>query len=163
MGTIDKHLYVEESVPRVTARGDTIDTLLSASIFAGIAREEIVAILSEFDDVRFDTGHRVTLQGLRGSDFYLIAAGRAAVSVDGEVVATLSRGDFFGEVGVLSDGVRSATVQALTPLHCLVLPHRGLEALLMRHPRLAVNLLQELVARFRTVSTAHHDRGANSS
>ena len=124
-----------------------VDGMLSAPLFAGIQREEIVAILGEFDEESFGQGHHMTLQGLRGSDFFVIADGRARVLVDGSQVATLGRGDCFGEVGVLSGSLRTATVEATTPMRCLVLPHRGLETLLMRHPQLGVNLLRQVLAR----------------
>jgi len=112
-----------------------------------------VAILTPFDEERFDAHHRVTLQGLRGSDFYVITRGEARVLVDGAAVARLGPGDFFGEVGVLSDGLRTATVEAETPLTVLALPNRGLEDLLVRHPQLSVNLLRQVLVRFRVVSS----------
>ena len=89
----------------------------------------------------FNAGHRITLEGLRGSEFYVIARGRARVVADGRRVAELGPGDFFGELAVLGDGMRSATVEAETPLRCLVLPNNGLEELLVRHPRLGVKRL----------------------
>ena len=153
MGTIDTPLYMDVDYQRGHSDG-LIDSLLSTRLFAGIEREEIVAILWEFDQQRFNHGHRVTLQGLRGSDFYIVFDGHARVLVDEKEVATLGPGDFFGEVGVLSDGLRTATVEATTQLRTLVLSHNGLEPLLMAHPKMAVNLLREVLNRFRSVSTA---------
>jgi CRP/FNR family transcriptional regulator, cyclic AMP receptor protein len=153
MGTIDTPLYMDVDYSRGHSDG-LIDSLLSARLFAGIHREEIVAILWEFDEQRFNHGHRVTMQGLRGSDFYIVFDGHARVLVDEKEIATLGPGEFFGEVGVLSDGLRTATVEATTQLRTLVLSHNGLEPLLMAHPKLAVNLLREVLNRFRSVSTA---------
>lgn len=138
-----------------TQHGDAlVDSLLHAPLFEGIQREEIVAILSALDAESFNAGHRITMQGLRGSDFFIIASGSARVLVDGEPVATLSAGDFFGEVGVLGDGLRTATVVAEHPMRCLVLPHRGLEPLLVAHPQFGVNVLREVLERFRQVTAA---------
>ena len=153
MGTIDTPLYMDVDYRRDHSDG-LIDSLLSARLFAGIDREEIVAIVREFDQQRFNHGHRVTLQGLRGSDFYIVFDGHARVLVDEKEVATLGPGDFFGEVGVLSDALRTATVEATTQLRTLALSHNGLAPLLMAHPKLAVNLLREVLNRFRSVSTA---------
>ncbi len=161
MGTTDTPLYVDYSRRHTDG---LIDSLLSARLFAGIEREEIVAILDEFDEQRFNHGHRVTLQGLRGSDFYIVFDGHARVLVDETEVATLGPGEFFGEVGVLSDGLRTATVEATTHLRTLVLSHNGLAPLLMAHPKLAVNLLREVLNRFRAVSSeASGARGSSSS
>lgn len=152
MGILDRHLFLERHAPPSRHPGSVVDALLDAPMFQAVHREEIVGILDHFDEERFDAHHRVTLQGLRGSDFYVITQGRAAVLVDGAEVAELGPGDFFGEVGVLGDGLRTATVEARTPLTVLVLPHRGLENLLVAHPQLSVNLLREVLERFRTVS-----------
>jgi CRP-like cAMP-binding protein len=161
MGTTDTPIYVDYQRRHTDG---LIDSLLSTRLFAGIDREEIVAILDGFDQQRFNHGHRVTLQGLRGSDFYIVFEGHARVLVDEKEVATLGPGEFFGEVGVLSDGLRTATVEATTHLRTLVLSHNGLEPLLMAHPKLAVNLLREVLNRFRSVSSeASGARGSSSS
>jgi CRP/FNR family transcriptional regulator, cyclic AMP receptor protein len=161
MGTIETPLYMDYRRPHTDG---LIDSLLSARLFAGIDREEIVAILWEFDEQRFNRGHRVTLQGLRGSDFYIVVDGYARVLIDEKEVAKLGPGEFFGEVGVLSDGLRTATVEATTQLRVLVLSHNGLEPLLMAHPKLAVNLLRDVLNRFRSVSSeASSARGSSPS
>ena len=159
MGTTDTPIYVDYQ--RRHSDG-LIDSLLSARLFAGIEREEIVKILEDFDEQRFNHGHRVTLQGLRGSDFYIVFDGQARVLVDEREVATLGPGEFFGEVGVLSDGLRTATVEATTQLRTLVLSNNWLEPLLMAHPKLAVNLLREVLNRFRAVSSEARGARGNS-
>ena len=110
------------------------------------------SILAEFDDVRFPSGRRIVLEGLRGSDFFVVVAGTAAVLVDGWRVATLGPGDFFGEIAVLGDGLRSASVRAETPLHCLVLPNGKLEQLILDHPQLGINLIRTVIGRFQDVA-----------
>ena len=125
-----------------------IDSVADAPMFAGMARADVAAILDGFDEQSFNRGHRVTLEGFRGSDFYIILDGRARVSVDGANVATLGPGDFFGEIAVLGNGPRFATVSAETPVRCLVLSNGGLEQLLVAHPQLGVNLLRVVVDRF---------------
>ena len=152
MGILDRHLFISRQVQPGRHPDSLVDSLLGAPVFQGIDREEIVAILEAFEEERFDAHHRITLQGFRGTDFYIITGGRASVTVDGCTVASLGAGDFFGEVGVLSDGLRTATVEAETPLTCLALPHRGLEALLVAHPKLSVNLLRQVLERFRDIS-----------
>ncbi len=137
------------------SRGSAIDSasaLAGAPIFQACGNAEVVSVLAAFDEVRFPSGRRVVLEGLRGSDFFLIVAGRAAVLVDGWRVASLGPGDFFGEIAVLGDGMRSASVRAETPLHCLVLPNGGLERLILDHPQVGINLIRTVIGRFQDVA-----------
>ncbi len=102
--------------------------------------------------MHFPSGGRIVLEGLRGSDFFLVVVGSASVLVDGWRVATLGPGDFFGEIAILGDGLRSASVRAETPLHCLVLPNGKLEGLIVEHPQVGINLIRTVIARFRDVA-----------
>lgn len=156
MAMLDPHVLPRDLEPLPRHHDSVVDGLLTSPLFNGMPREEIVACLRNFDEDRFEAGHRLTLQGLRGSDFFVIVRGQAGVVIDDHDVAALGPGDFFGEVGVMDEGLRTATVIARTPLHCLVLPHRGLEPLLVQHPQLSVNLLRQVLSRFRSVSLSAH-------
>ena len=120
----------------------------SSPLFDELSEAEVDDVLGAFDTQSFNAGHRVTLEGFRGREFYLIVEGHAAVTVGGRRVAQLGPGDFFGEVAVLRDGLRSATVTAETKLRCLVLSNDSLETLLVAHPRVGVNMLREVLGRF---------------
>ncbi|MDQ6855605.1 MAG: cyclic nucleotide-binding domain-containing protein [Candidatus Dormibacteraeota bacterium] len=136
----------------VSAAGNAAAALSDAPLFEGWDQDTIADALVEFDDVHFPTGHRVVLEGLRGSDFFLVVAGKAAVLVDGWRVAALGPGDFFGELAILGDGLRSASVRAETPLHCLVLPNGKLETLILQHPQLGINLIRSVIRRYQGVA-----------
>lgn len=129
-----------------------VERLAGSALFDGIEPAEVGRILAAFDEQSFSTGHRVTVEGFRGSDFYIVAEGRALVRAKGREVAELGPGDFFGEIAVIEGGPRTASVEAATMLRCLVLSNNRLDALLVDHPRLAVNLLRAVVSRFRRVS-----------
>jgi CRP-like cAMP-binding protein len=131
---------------------EVVEAVLGSPLFAGVDPADIVDILDLFDEQSFNAGHSITPEGYRGSDFYVIAGGRAAVTLDGAPVATLNPGDYFGEMGVLGDGVRMATVTAETPLRCLVLANNGLEAVIDAHPLVGINLLHQMVVRFQNLS-----------
>jgi CRP/FNR family cyclic AMP-dependent transcriptional regulator len=151
-----EHLVAETAdwVPTTPPNRDA-SALAGTPLFEGCSRQDIARALAEFDEVRFPSGRRIVLEGLRGSDFFIVLVGSAAVLVDGWRVATLGPGDFFGEIAVLGDGVRSASVRAETPLHCLVLPNGKLERLILDHPRLGINLLHAVIGRFRGVAGGH--------
>jgi len=146
MAISERHLPAD--VPEAPTPVDLTPVLQRSPLFEGMQPREIGAAVRAFDEQSFNAGHRITLEGLRGSDFYVITSGRARVTVEGWKVATLEAGDFFGELGVLGDGLRFATVSAETPLRCLVLPNDGLEALIVEHPRIGVNLLRQVINRF---------------
>jgi CRP/FNR family transcriptional regulator, cyclic AMP receptor protein len=94
-------------------------------------------------------------QGFSGSGFYVILEGEAAIRIDGEQRAKLSRGDFFGELSILLDEPPSADVVALMPLRCLVLPRSELEEWLVSLPWVTLRLLQ---AELRRLSIANRWR-----
>jgi CRP-like cAMP-binding protein len=139
-------------VPTGSPTSDRAPALSGAPLFDGCDERELGSILSEFDEVHFPTGRRIVLEGLRGNDFFVVVVGTAAVLVDGWRVATLGPGDFFGEIAILGDGLRSASVRAETPLHCLVLPNGKLEKLILEHPQLGINLIRTVIGRFQHVA-----------
>ncbi len=139
-------------VPTTLRSSVTAPALEGAPLVEGVEGDELDAILAEFEEVHFTTGRRIVLEGLRGSDFFVVVAGSAAVLVDGRQVATLGPGDFFGEIAILGDGLRSASVRAETPLHCLVLPNGRLETVILDHPRVGINLIRTVIARFQHVA-----------
>jgi CRP-like cAMP-binding protein len=139
-------------IPTGSVPAEVASALVGAPLFDGMSEPEIARALAEFDEVRFPSGRRMVLEGLRGSDFFLIVVGTAAVLVDGWRVASLGPGDFFGEIAILGDGLRSASVRAETPMHCLVLPNGKLESLILGHPQLGINLIRSVIGRFQDVA-----------
>ena len=135
-------------------RDDTIPHLRSSPLFQRFDDAELVAMCDDLCEGIFRPGHRILTQGTAGMEFFLILDGTAEVDVDGEVVATLEPGDFFGEVAALGEGVHTATVRATTQLRCLYLPNGTLRPFLLDHPQLAVTLLHQVVRRFRSVVTS---------
>lgn len=78
-----------------------------------------MAALMALDDV--EAGTVLSAQGDTGYRFFVIVEGEADVVQDGEVLGQLRRGEHFGEIGILSDGPRTATVRAATPMKLLVM------------------------------------------
>ena len=138
----------------MTTREDVIPTLEAMPLFRGLSRGELEIIAAQFDDATYLANHGVVTEGMGGPEFFIILDGRAAVIIDGETVATLGPGDFFGEVAALDGGPRTASVRAETMLRCVTLPAGGLRQFLLEHPVVAVNLVPEIARRFRNATAA---------
>jgi CRP/FNR family transcriptional regulator, cyclic AMP receptor protein len=139
-----------------TTREDVIPTLEKMPLFRDVNGRELRDVAARFDDATYLAGHGVLTEGMTGPEFFIILDGTASVLIDDQVVATLGPGDFFGEVAALDGGPRTASVRAETQLRTVTLPVNGLRQFLLDHPVVAINLLPEIVRRFRNVTTAHH-------
>ncbi len=136
-----------------TVRDDVVPTLESLPLFAGFDRKQLTALAERFDEQTFLPEHGVLTEGMTGMEFFIILDGQAEVVHDGQVIATLNRGDFFGEVAVLDGGPRTASVRATEGLRCLGLPNGSFRQVLLDYPLMAVNLLPQVIRRFRAVMT----------
>jgi CRP-like cAMP-binding protein len=83
---------------------------------------------------------------MSGIGFFVLADGEATVSVGGNVVATLKRGDHFGELALVSEGERTATVTATTDLRVLEIPFYDFREFALANPDVTWKLLQHVVA-----------------
>jgi CRP-like cAMP-binding protein len=131
-------------------RNEVVDILAGLSLFGDLPRPQLEAVAHTFDEDFFPEGQRILRQGFTGTGFYVIVEGEAAVRVNGEDLARLSRGDFFGEISVLLGEPPTADVIALAPLRCLVLPGSQMEQFLVGNPRVAFRMVQTLARRLRS-------------
>jgi CRP/FNR family cyclic AMP-dependent transcriptional regulator len=92
-------------------------------------------------------GTELTRQGAAGHEFVIILSGVASVRVDGRCVATLGTGDHFGEMSLLDDGPRTASVVAETPMRLAVAARWDFAALLEQVPTIARSVLTGLARR----------------
>jgi CRP-like cAMP-binding protein len=130
------------------AEEDIVQNLARLALFADLGRAQLESIAHSFDEEVFPPGKRVLREGISGSAFYLILDGTAVVYLDvGE--RRIGRGEFFGEVSVLTGDPPSADVVAETLLRCLVVPGPELEPLLLDHPRMMFRMLQAEARRVR--------------
>ncbi len=104
----------------------------------------------------FPTGTFIVRQGQVGTGLYIILSGQARVVRGSEDLALLGPGDFFGELAVIDQQPRMASVQAETDTSCLALASWDLLALLERDPALSLNLIKALAERLRTAGERHH-------
>jgi CRP-like cAMP-binding protein len=122
--------------------GTDTETLARLALFAGLTRPQLEAIAHRYDEEVVPEGQRILRKGLSGSGLYVILDGDAQVILDGTELASLGRGEFFGEVSALLGGEPTADVVAKTPLRCLVVPGPEAESFLLENPPVAVNMLK---------------------
>lgn len=116
-------------------------------MFAGCTKDELDEIDRLTDEIRVPKGRTVIRQGDLGQEFALIVEGTADIVKDGQVVATLGPGAYFGEVALLDTITRTASVVAASDLVLEVLDRRGFNTLLDDLPRLSRSMLRGLAHR----------------
>ena len=94
---------------------------LVSPLLASLTGEQRKAIASLMERRAEEPGTVLVGEGSRGYDLFVIVDGTATVTSDGRAVATLGRGDFFGEIALLAEGMRTATVTAETHVELLVM------------------------------------------
>ena len=127
-----------------------VDVIERVPLFANMSPRDTEGIAALFKERRFAPGETVTKEGTGGAAFFVIESGQATVSVGGQQRATLSAGDYFGEIALIDEGARSATVTADTELVCYGLTYWEFRPLVQQNATIAWNLLHTLARRLRT-------------
>jgi CRP-like cAMP-binding protein len=95
--------------------------LKSIPIFEGISDDELSQIATFAQEVSVEAGRELVREGDFSYEFMAIEEGEAEVTREGEHVANLGPGDFFGEMGLLEKTLRNATVTSTTPMQLVTL------------------------------------------
>jgi CRP/FNR family transcriptional regulator, cyclic AMP receptor protein len=99
-------------------RGAPVKALQRVPLFADLTKREVQQIARLFKERRFSEGETVVQAGSGGSAFFVIESGEATVFVGGKKRTTLKPGDYFGEIALLDEGTRMATITATSELAC---------------------------------------------
>jgi len=100
------------------SRGAPIDVLKRVPVFADLDERELQQIARLFKHREFAEGEVVIQEGSGGAAFFIIEAGEAKVSIGGQERSRLKAGEFFGEIALIDDGTRMATITAVSELRC---------------------------------------------
>ena len=122
------------------------DNLKRVPLFADLSDRQLKKLAGQFRERTFQPGTAVVQEGtMSGVGFFVITEGDADVRVNGNDVASLSAGDHFGEVALVSEVERSATVTARTELRCLEIPFWDFREFALQNPDVTWKLLQHVV------------------
>jgi CRP-like cAMP-binding protein len=127
----------------------TIEDLQQIDLFSGLDKRDLQSLVNSFKEVRFAPGEEIVGQHKGGVGFFFVKEGTAKVTVHGEEVATFGPGDHFGEIALIDDGVRTATVSAETDVRCYGLTSWAFRPLVEHNPSVAWKLLKVMAARLR--------------
>lgn len=135
---------------RLRRSGDSkVELLANVPLFSTCTKRELARIASLVEEVDAPTGKMLVRQGDPGRECFVIAEGKAKASIRGKLSIVLGPGSFFGEMSLLDQGPRSATVTAETDMRLLVLGSREFSSLVNEVPVVAVRMMRGLAERLR--------------
>jgi len=125
---MDRHGWIDEQLAKVP-------------LFAGLDKKHLKQISSLVTQIEVNEGKELTREGEHGNEFIIILEGEAEVKIGDRVVARRGPGDYFGEIALISNRPRTATVTALTPMKIEVIGRREFQTMLHDNPTIATELL----------------------
>ena len=126
---------------------ETANLLAGVPLLSGLDKKHLEQLARDFSERSVSAGSVVVRQGDdHGVGFFVVAEGEGAVTVDGMEVGAIGPGSYFGEVALISDRVRTATVTATTDLRCLVMTIWDFRAFVRGDAEVAWKLLEHVGA-----------------
>ena len=129
--------------------GAPVDALRQVPLFADLTDEELAQVALLFKERHFTAGETVVKEGADGAAFFLIESGTANVSVRGTERTSLGPGDYFGEIGLVADMDRTATITAETELRCFGMTSWDFRPLVESNASIAWKMLQVMAQRLK--------------
>ena len=128
-------------------RNQKVELIKQVPLFSGCSKHELEEIAHIADEIDLSEGKEMTREGSRGREFFVLLEGDADVTKDGQSINKLGAGDFFGEIALVSDTPRTATVTATSPVRALVITDRSFRHLLDESPEIQRKVLVALAER----------------
>jgi CRP/FNR family cyclic AMP-dependent transcriptional regulator len=122
-------------------------TIAKVPLFSRCSKRELARIAQLADEIDLPAGKVLTRQGDWGREFFVVLDGSAQVRRGKRSLPPMGAGDFFGEIALVTNEPRTATVTAATPLRALVITDRAFRELLRRSPDIQGKVLEAVAAR----------------
>jgi CRP/FNR family transcriptional regulator, cyclic AMP receptor protein len=129
-----------------------VQALKRAPLFDGLSRKELTQLARVSEDLEVEKGRMLCKEGETGQEFFVIVDGKVKITRKGRRITTRGGGDFVGEIALLEDVPRTATVTAETPLRLFVLTRRDFRHLLDENPGVERKVLRVLARRLAELS-----------
>jgi CRP-like cAMP-binding protein len=123
--------------------------LASVPFLSGLSQKQLSMVAGSGKELSYKAEETIVEEGTLGVGFYLVLDGKVEVRKGNKVLATFSKGQFFGEMSLIDEQPRSADVIAVQPTKCLTISTWVFSALVKQHPELALPMLKELAKRLR--------------
>jgi CRP-like cAMP-binding protein len=134
------------------SRDSKVEALKRAPLFEGLSRKQLVQLARVTEDVAFNAGEVLCREGERGHEFFVIMEGEVEVTRNGEHVATGRGGEFFGEIALIENVPRTATVTAKTPIRFFLLSRQAFSQVMDDQPAIERKVLHALAKRLISLS-----------
>jgi CRP/FNR family cyclic AMP-dependent transcriptional regulator len=125
------------------------DLLATVPLFTECSKRELEEIAQIADELDLPSGTVLIREGERGREFFVLVEGSLSVSKNGRRVNSLDAGTWVGEMALLSDAPRNATVTATSPIHILVITDRAFQRLVKSSPSIALKVLASVSERLK--------------
>jgi CRP-like cAMP-binding protein len=132
---------------RLFSHDTKVDALKQAPLFSDLSKKELAELARHTEDLEVAEGQVIVREGETGHEFFVILEGDIEITSQGKPVATRGGGDFVGEIALLEETKRTATVTAKTPLHVLVLTRQDFRRLVDDNPSVERKVMQALARR----------------
>ena len=129
--------------------GASIDMLKKVPLFAGLDNKELQEIARSMRERKFKAGDTVTQEGAGGVGFFIVEEGQADVSIGGESKGTVGPGDYFGEIALINESPRTATLTARTDMLCYGMTPWDFRPLVETNSTIAWKLLTAMAEKMR--------------
>jgi CRP/FNR family cyclic AMP-dependent transcriptional regulator len=128
-------------------RDAKIELIRSVPLFSSCSKRELAEIASMADELDFPEGKTLIKEGERGREFLVLVEGTVEVSRKGRKLAPLGRADCIGEIALVLDVPRTATVTTTSPVRALVLTNQSFQSLLEGSPQIQLKIIRSLAER----------------
>jgi CRP-like cAMP-binding protein len=132
---------------RLFPQNTKVEALKRVPLFAELSKQQLTLLAKAAEDVELEPGHVLCKEGALAREFFAILEGEAKVARKGRARRRLGPGDFFGEIGLIADVPRTATVTAATPLRVFVLTRQSFRSLVGANPAVQERVLAALESR----------------
>jgi CRP/FNR family transcriptional regulator, cyclic AMP receptor protein len=129
-----------------------VKSLRQAPLFDGLSKRELTELARRSEDMELEAGTVLCREGEVGHEFFVIVDGEVDVKRKGRRLGTRGPGDFIGEIALLEDIERTATVTAKTPLHVFVLTRTAFQHLVNENPAVERKVMRTLARRLAAMS-----------